>query len=87
MSQFAQIHYIKWHTIWLTLSTYHPINQECCPPLGTTSLGQAVYKVFALCQQLQVDISAYVPMIYKTLQIKLTCEVEWQEQPQSCPQQ
>ena len=40
--KFAKIHYTKWHKTWLTLFTYYSINQEQCPPLATTSLGQAV---------------------------------------------
>ena len=43
--QFAEIHYTKWHNIWLTLSTDYPINQEGCPTQGTTPLGQAVCNI------------------------------------------
>ena len=46
--QLAQIHYIKWHKIWLTLSIHYSINQERCPPLATTSLGQAVHSYYKM---------------------------------------
>ena len=42
ISKIAKFKWFKWQNFWCTLSIIYSINPRGCPPLGTTSLGQAV---------------------------------------------
>ena len=41
ISKIAKFKWFKWQKIWCTLSIIYSINPRGCPPLRTTSLGQA----------------------------------------------